>query len=97
MELLPVTEVPPGAALVAVEQRPSMDEQLETHLLGTDPLATVVQQSQTTPSSMAPGSRHGRFLGWTQKIYSPSRGMTGVGGHSCSEVTQAVLDTSSHR
>ena len=53
-ELLPVLEVPPGAAPVAVEQRPSMDEQLEAHLLGTDPPATVAQQSQTVPSSMAP-------------------------------------------
>ena len=53
-ELPPVLEVPPGAAPVAVEQRPSMDEQLETHLLSTDPPATVAQQSQTAPSSMAP-------------------------------------------
>ena len=52
-ELPPVLEVPPGAAPVAMEQRPSMDEQLEAHLLGMDPLATVAQQSQTTPSSMA--------------------------------------------
>ena len=54
VELLPVPEVPLGAALVAVEQRPSMDEQLEVHLLGVDPLATVAQQSQTAPSSMVP-------------------------------------------
>ena len=54
MELLPVPEVPPGAAPVAVEQRPSMDKQLEGHLLGMDPLATVAQQSQTAPSSTAP-------------------------------------------
>ena len=53
-ELLSVPEVPPGAARVAVEQRSSMDEQLEAHLLGTDPLATVAQPSQTTSSSMAP-------------------------------------------
>ena len=53
-ELLLVPEVPPGAAPVAVKQRPSMDEQLEAHLLSTDPLATVAQQSQTVPSSMAP-------------------------------------------
>ena len=53
-ELLPALEVPPGAALVAMEQRPSMDEQLEAYLLGTDPPATVAQQSQTMPSSMAP-------------------------------------------
>ena len=49
-----VPEVPPGAVLVAMEQRPSMDEQLEAHLLGMDPPATVAQQSQTAPSSMAP-------------------------------------------
>ena len=49
-----VRDVPPGAAPVAMEQRPSMDEQLEAHLLGTDLPATVAQQSQTTPSSMVP-------------------------------------------
>ena len=49
----PVPEVPPGAAPVAVGQRPSMDEQLEAHLLGADPPATVAQQSQTVPSSTA--------------------------------------------
>ena len=54
MEPLPVPEVPPGAAPVAMKQRPSMDEQLEAHLLSTDPPATVAQQSQTTPSSTAP-------------------------------------------
>ena len=53
-ELLPVLEVPPGAASVAVDQRPSIDEQVEAHLLGMDPSATVAQQSQTMPSSMAP-------------------------------------------
>ena len=53
-EPLPVPEVPPGAAPVAVEQRPSMDEQLEAHLLSADPPATVAQQSKTAPSSMAP-------------------------------------------
>ena len=50
-ELLLVPEVPPGAALVAVEQRSSMDKQLEAHLLSVDPLATVAQQSQTASSS----------------------------------------------
>ena len=54
VELLPVPEVPPGAAPVAVEQRSSMDEQLEAHLLGMDPPATVAQPSQTVSSSMAP-------------------------------------------
>ena len=53
-EPLPVLEVPPGAAPVAMEQRPSMDKQLEAHLLSADPPATVAQQSQTAPSSMAP-------------------------------------------
>ena len=53
-ELLLVPEVPPGAALVAVEQRSGMDEQLEAHLLGLDPLATVAQPSQTVSSSMMP-------------------------------------------
>ena len=53
-EPLLVLEVPPGAAPVAMEQRPSMDEQLEAHLLGADPPATVAQQSQTVPSSMVP-------------------------------------------
>ena len=54
VEPLLVLEVPPGAAPVAMEQRPSMDEQLEAHLLGVDPPATVAQQSQTAPSSTVP-------------------------------------------
>ena len=54
VELLPVPEVPPGAAPVAMEQRPSMDKQLEAHLLSVDPPATVAHQSQNAPSSMAP-------------------------------------------
>ena len=49
-ELLPVPEVPPGAAPVAVEQRSGMDKQLEAHLLGIDPPATVAQPSQTVSS-----------------------------------------------
>ena len=53
-ELPPVLEVPPAAALVAMEQRSGMDKQLEAHLLGVDPPATVAQPSQTTSSSMAP-------------------------------------------
>ena len=53
-ELPPVLEVPQGAAPVAVEQRSGMDEQLEAHLLSTDPLATVAQPSQTASSSMVP-------------------------------------------
>ena len=53
VELLLVPEVPPGATLVAVEQRSSMDEQQEAHLLCADPLATVAQPSQTASSSTA--------------------------------------------
>ena len=37
VELPPVLEVPRGAAPVAVKQGPSMDEQLEAHLLSVDP------------------------------------------------------------
>ena len=54
VEPLPMPEVPPGAAPVAVEQRPSMDKQLEAHLLSVDPPATVAQQGQTAPSSTVP-------------------------------------------
>ena len=54
MELLLVLEEPPGAVPVAMEQRPSMDEQLEAHLLGLDPPATVAHQSQTACSSTVP-------------------------------------------
>ena len=53
-ELPPVLEVPRGAVPVAMEQRSSMDEQLEAHLLGADPPATVAQPSQTASSSTAP-------------------------------------------
>ena len=53
-ELLPVPEVPPGTAPVAMEQRSGMDEQLEAHLLGANPSATVAQPSQTASSSTAP-------------------------------------------
>ena len=42
------------------------------------------------------GPEHGRFLGQTQKIYPPGKSTTGIGGHSFSEVAQAVLGTSSH-
>ena len=62
-ELPPLPEVPPGAVPMAIEQRPSLDEQLEAHLLGMDPPATVAQQSQTTASSTAPqGPDMGGFL-----------------------------------
>ena len=54
VEPLPVPEVPPGGAPMAVEQRTSLDEQLEAHLLGVKPPTTVTQQSQTTTSSMTP-------------------------------------------
>ena len=54
VESPPVPGVPPGAALTAIEWRTSLDEQLEAHLLGTEPPATVAQQSQTAASSTAP-------------------------------------------
>ena len=64
----PVPEVPPGAALMAIEWRTSLDEQLEAHLLGTEPPATVAQQSQTAASSMAPqGLDMGGFLAGLRK------------------------------
>ena len=94
-ELLPVPEVPPGAPPVAMEQRLSMDEQLETHLLGADPPGhSGPAKPDCAQFNGTPGPGHGRFLGWTQKIYSLGWSVTGVGGHSCSEVAQAVLDTS---
>ena len=67
-EPLPVLEVPLGAAPTAVEQRTSLDEQLEAHLLGTEPPATVAQQSQTAASSTAPqGLDMGGFLAGLKK------------------------------
>ena len=64
----PVPEVPPGAAPMAVEQRTSLDKQLEAHLLGTEPPATVAQQSQTAASSTAPqGPDMGGFLAGLRK------------------------------
>ena len=63
VEPQPVPEVPPGAALMAVEQRTSLDKQLEAHLLGAEPLAMVAQQSQTAASPIAPqGPDMGGFL-----------------------------------
>ena len=50
----PVPGVPPGAAPTAVEWRTSLDKQLEAHLLGAEPPATVAQQSRTAASSTAP-------------------------------------------
>ena len=68
-EPLPVPEVPPGAVPMAVEWRPSLDEQLEAHLLGMDPPATVAQQSQTASSSMASqGPDMGGFLARLRKL-----------------------------
>ena len=53
---------------MAVEQRTSLDEQLEAHLLSAEPLATVAQQSQTAASSMAPqGPDMGGFLAGLRK------------------------------
>ena len=68
VEPLPVLGVPPGAALMAIEWRTSLDKQLEAHLLGAEPLATVAQQSQTTASLMAPqGLDMGGFLAGLRK------------------------------
>ena len=56
----PDAEPPPAlgvlvrAAPMPVGQKTSLDKQLEAHLLGTEPPATVVPQSQTAASSMAP-------------------------------------------
>ena len=64
----PVPGVPPGAALMAIEWRTSLDEQLEAHLLGAEPPATVAQQSLTTASSTAPqGPDMGGFLAGLRK------------------------------
>ena len=67
-ESQPVPGVPLGAASMAVEQRTSLDEQLEAHLLGTEPPAKVAKQSQTTASSTAPqGPDMGGFLARLRK------------------------------
>ena len=64
----PVPGVPPGAAPTAVEWRTSLDKQLEAHLLGAEPPATVAQQSQTAASSTAPqGLDMGGFLARLRK------------------------------
>ena len=53
---------------MAVEWRTSLDKQLEAHLLGTEPLATEAQQSQTTASLTAPqGPDMGGFLAGLRK------------------------------
>ena len=96
-ELLPVPEVPPGAALVAVEQRSGIDEELEAHLLGADPPShSGPAKPDRVQFNGTLGPEHGRFLGQTQKIYPLGKSTTGIGGHSFSEVAQAVLGTSSH-
>ena len=64
----PVLGVPLGAAPMAVEWRTSLDKQLEAHLLGAEPLATVAQQSQTAASSTVPqGPDMGGFLAGLRK------------------------------
>ena len=64
----PVLEVPPGAAPMVIEQKSSLDEQLEAHLLGMEPPATVAQQSQTATRSIAPqGPDMGGFLAGLRK------------------------------
>ena len=67
-ESLPVLGVPPGATPTAIEWRTSLDEQLEAHLLGAEPPATVAQQSQTAASLTAPqGPDMGGFLARLRK------------------------------
>ena len=74
MELPPMPEVPPGATLMVMEQRTGMDEQLEAHLLGVDPLATVAKKSQTTSRLMVPQAPDlGGFLAGLRKSI-PSAG-----------------------
>ena len=70
MEPPPVPGVPPGAAPMVVEWRTSLDKQLEAHLLGTEPPATVAQQSQTAASSTAlQGLDMGGFLAGLRKSF----------------------------
>ena len=96
VESLPVLGVPPGATPMAVEQRTSLDEQLEAHLLGTEPPATEAQQSWSTASLTAPqGPDMGGFLAELIKVYSLGWNTTGSGDHPCPKVIQADLDTGS--
>ena len=68
VESRPVLPVPPGAAPMAVEWRTSLDKQLEAHLLGAEPPATVAQQSQRATSLTAPqGPDMGGFLAGLRK------------------------------
>ena len=56
------------AAPTSIGQKTSLDEQLEAHLLGTEPPAAVVLQSQTPTSLMAPqGPDMGGFLARLRK------------------------------
>ena len=64
----PTMGILPGAVPTAVESRTSLDKQLEAHLFGTEPPATVIQQSQTTASMTAPqGLDMGGFLAGLRK------------------------------
>ena len=63
-EPLPVPGVPPGATLTALEQRTSLDEQLEAHLLGTEP------QSQW-PSKARPQPAQWHLRAWTWEVSWP--------------------------
>ena len=74
-EPLPVPGVLVRTAPTPVGQKTSLDKQLEAHLLGTEPPATVVPQSQTTSSLMAPqGPDMGGFLAGLRKSM-PQAGM----------------------
>ena len=93
---LPVPEVPLGAAPMAVEQRTSLDEQLEAHLLGTEPPGhggSAEPDCSQLNSTSGPG--HGRILGQTQKVYTTGWSMIDGGNHPHSEATQTDMDTSS--
>ena len=95
-ELLLVPEVPPGAAPVVMEQRSSMDEQLEAHLLGADSLATVAQPSQTASSSTAPQVLElESFLTRLRESIPRGRAQQAVVATPLLRWPQANLDTSS--
>ena len=71
---VPDAEPPPvpgelvRAAPMPVGQKTSLDKQLEAHLLGTQPPAAVVLQSQTATSLMTPqGPNMGEFLAGLRK------------------------------
>ena len=95
-EPLPVLGVPPGAVLMAIEWRTSLDEQLEAHLLGgRTPGHSGPAKPDRSQLNGTSGLGHERFLGQTQKVYSSGWNMTGSGDHPCPEVVQADLDTGS--